>query len=633
MAKNESLLGKALGRFGLELKSGVPERRSSLENPQTPLSYPAEWLLDIFNGGRTDSGLRVSEMTALQTATVFQCVTIIANGIATNPLNVYERILADGRVAKKIAFDHPLFNILNNEPNPEMSSATWRKTMMCHILLWGNGYSEIERNNAGKIINIWPRNPSRTRPVRTTQAITYEGTFYRRGTLMYETYDTIGDSQVIEENDLSEKYGERRLILAEDMLHIPGLSLDGRVGQDVVILARQAIGLALATEKYGAKFFGNGAIPQGLLGVPGDMNDVQWEVLRRSWAESHGGENSHKTGVLPPGVTYTKTGATPEEGQMLQTRQHQKAEIASIFNMPGHMVGINGDDAGKSSVEQSSIEFKLFCMDPHSTTWEQELKRKLFPADGRGKQNSYCAGFDMRKLMYPDAASRSTLYGSGKQWGYLTTNDIHELEGMNPVEDGSGDKLWMPQNMVDASMASVHADAVTKGIKDGTLAATPSNVTPIGDHQVIKDEQKSTDKAAKMDLEKHKITTDASVKIAKHTGQNQDGNKPTPGKKPAAKKREDVTKVFGGMFRDAVGRASFRKKPIAADYLAIFGPLMSAIAEMSNDGEPVNVAETFDKYTNELFAKRGAGWGEDLDAAATEELSTLLELLIQHDEE
>lgn len=634
-----TFLSKALGKFGFELK-GV-QKRSSLENPGTPLSYPAEWLLDIFNGGRTDAGLRVSEMTALQVTTVYQCVTIIANGIAAHPLNVVERSVQGGRISKKIAYDHPLYELLAHEPNPEMTSTTLRRTIQCHKLLWGNGFAELERDkNTSEIIAIWPRNPARTRPVRLTSPATIEGTVYPVGTMCYETYDPLRDSQILEMDNNSQNYGYRRIVLAEDMLHFPGLSLDGRIGQDVVILARQAVGLALATEKYGAKFFGNGAIPQGVLGVPGDMTDVQWETLKRSWAESHGGENSHKTGVLPPGVTYTKTGSSPNEGQMIETRQHQRLEIASMFNVPGHMVGVNGDDAGKSSVEQSSIEFKLFCLDPHVVDWEQELKRKLFPTSGSGyisirARNSkakYHASFDMRKLMYPDAASRSTLYGSGKQWGYLCTNDIHDLEGMNPVEDGSGDKYWMPNNMVDASMAAAHSDAVTDGLNDGTLAATPAGTTPVGSHPVKKDEAKNQKAILDHNLQKHKMSTDASVKIAKSAGAKPDDENddtPQPGKKSKKQKREDAVRVFSSMFRDAVGRASNRKKATVADYTTIFGPITSAISEQMFE-QNVNAADFIKAHANDLFARRSGGWGENLDEAAADEFNRLLTAMLRN---
>jgi phage portal protein BeeE len=161
-----TVLDKLARSFGFE-------RRSSLENPQTPLSYPAEWLLDIFNGGRTDSGLRVSELTALQTSTVLVCVNLIANAVSSLPLYVYERTSSGG---KKVAFQHTLFDLLHNEPNDEMSSPTWRQTAMCHALLWSNSYSEIQRSREDNaIVAIWPRNPTRVRPVRALEAATVQG--------------------------------------------------------------------------------------------------------------------------------------------------------------------------------------------------------------------------------------------------------------------------------------------------------------------------------------------------------------------------------------------------------------------------------------------------------------------------
>src|SRR5437899_1233631 len=185
-------LDKLLNFVGLQRAgAAAPERRSSLENPQTPLSYPAEWLLDIFNGGRTDSGIRVSEMSALQVSTVLACVNIIANGVAGLPLNVYEVQKNKNRMSKIVSYDHAIYDLLAWEPNIEMNSVTWRKTMQCHALLWGNGYCEIERDKANRIIGLWPRNPARTRPVQITNEVTVEGTTYRRGTMMYETYEHI----------------------------------------------------------------------------------------------------------------------------------------------------------------------------------------------------------------------------------------------------------------------------------------------------------------------------------------------------------------------------------------------------------------------------------------------------------
>jgi HK97 family phage portal protein len=430
---------------------GAPEKRSSLENPQTPLSYPAEWLLDIFNGGRTDSGVRVSELTALQVSTVLCCVNIISNAVSSMPLRIFEKSVKDGLVFNKVAHNHALYELLHTEPNPEMTSVTFRKTLQSHMLLWGNGYAEIQRSeDDNSVIAIWPRNPARTRPVRLLEHREMEGTDYPAGTMVYETNESIVGSAIDDINGEQKDQGQKRIILAEDMLHIPGLSLDGRLGQPTVQLARQVIGLALATEKYSAKFFANNARPAGILSTPGALADKAKETLKRSWAEGHGGENAHKTAVLEQGVTYTKIAATPDEAQQEQSRKFQRVEIANVFNVPARMV--DGDEhAARSTAEQSAIELLNFCLNPWLASWEAELKRKLFSKMGRSA-GKYHAKFDTRQLMYPDAASRATFYNGGKMNGYLNTDDIRELEGLNPVLGLAGQMYWRGVNYSDASL-------------------------------------------------------------------------------------------------------------------------------------------------------------------------------------
>jgi HK97 family phage portal protein len=326
---------------------------------------------------------------------------------------------------------------------------------MVYCLLWGNGYCEIERNEANQIVGIWPRNPARTRPIRNTRPITIEGDILPPGTLIFETTESLmnnAEPTGTDNNEMNDLHvGTRRLVLAEDMLHVPGLSLDGRLGQGTVYLARQIMGLALATEKYGAKFFVNGARPAGILTIPNKLEDIAVETLRRSWAEAHGGENQFKVAILEAGVKFEKIASTPDEGQMNATRQYQRSEICAVFGVPLHMVAANEKGGGKSNVEQQSIEFVLYCLNPWLTALEQEMGRKLFPKMGR-TANKYFAKFDTRKLMYPDADSRAKFYSAGKQWGFLNTNDVRELEDMNPVTDGSGDIYWAPVNMQPADM-------------------------------------------------------------------------------------------------------------------------------------------------------------------------------------
>ena len=386
-------------------------------------------------------------MTALQVDAVLACVKIICSGVSTLPLNVFEHQVKDGRNAKRKAFDHPLFSILRGAPNPEMTSHTFRIVEQCHALLWGNAYAEIQRNNAAEPVAFWPRNPARTRPVRLTCDARIEGTLYPRGTLIYHTSETIGDEPSFQD-DQQNRMAPERIILAEDMLHVVGLSLDGRLGQSTVYLARQIMGLALGSEKYAAKFFGNGAIPQGVLTTPGTLEPKAVETLKRSWAEAYGGENTHKTAILEQGLDYKQIGVEPEKTQLLETRHFQRAAIASIFQVPLHMLGEK--EAAKSSVEQTSIEFYNYCLSPWLDSWEQEFKRKLFPPEKKAVA-SFFVKFDIQRLLYPDAASRSKFYTDGKNTGWLNSNDIREMEDLNPIEDGSGDVYWMPVNMQDAA--------------------------------------------------------------------------------------------------------------------------------------------------------------------------------------
>src|SRR5262252_1636518 len=211
------------------------ESRTSLENPSTPLSYPAEWLLDIFNGGRTDSGLRVSEMTALQVSTCFACVQLISGTIGSLPLHIFERITEAGsdRPGKRIAYDHDNYDLLRYEPNPEMTSFTFRKTLQCHALLWGNCYAEIQRDSANRILALWPRNPAQTRLHRLTGQVVVRGEKLPAGTLVYQASEGLEEMN-LDPNQPKNPLASERLILAEDMVHLPGLTLDGRVGQSAV---------------------------------------------------------------------------------------------------------------------------------------------------------------------------------------------------------------------------------------------------------------------------------------------------------------------------------------------------------------------------------------------------------------
>lgn len=453
------------------------EKRSSLENPQTPLSYPAEWLLDIFNGGRTDSGIRVSELTAFQSAIFLACVDFIAGAVATAPVHVYERkIVANGRASHTIAYDHDLYDRIHLEPNPEMSRFTFFKAFMAHVLAWGNGYAELQRDGGNQVIGIWPRNPYKTKPYRLLAAMRLDPAPWRpfpvqlaAGTLCYRTTDSI-ESEDTSDRD-AERAGNARYIPAEDMLHLPGLAFDGRIGQSVVWLARQTIGLALATEKFGAKYFANFARPSGILISPTVLQPAQRTANKNSWMEAQGGENANKVAVLDGGWDFKPISNKPDESQLNETEVTLVQKICAFFHVPPHVVGAS-QRSGRTNMEQEAQEITQYTLAPWFTGLRQEFKRKLFPSPGIGRAatNRFYVDFDLTELLRPDAASRNAFYSGGKQWGFLSTNDVRAFEKLNPIAEKWAEDYWMPINMTlaDTPLDPNSQDGAGDGDKDAS---------------------------------------------------------------------------------------------------------------------------------------------------------------------
>jgi HK97 family phage portal protein len=432
-------------------RSAMSERRSSLENPSTSLAYPAEWLLDVFSGSRTDSGVRVSEMTAFQCSTFLSCVDLIAGSISTLDMHVYERsVNGRGRLVNRIAYDHELYETVSCEPNDEMTQTVMIKAFMCHCLAWPAGAIEIQRNAGNGVVALWPRNPNKTKPFRLTSATRLEAAPWRpfpvvlnAGTLAYKTTDN--------QDDVDTSESAERIVPAEDMIYIPGLSFDGRIGQSVVSLARNVLGLALATEKFGAKYFGNFAKPGGILELP-PVAPGQREQSKQSWIEAQGGENSHRVAVMPVGAKFTAISNNPEESQTIETRKHVRTDIAAMMHVPPRMVG-DVDSKGKSNTEQEAREFVQYAIEPWTSLIRQEFKRKLFPHRGIGRtpKNRFFVDFDFSKMLRPDAASREKFNASGRQWGYLSANDVRANEGLNPIDEPWADEYLIPVNMTLAT--------------------------------------------------------------------------------------------------------------------------------------------------------------------------------------
>jgi HK97 family phage portal protein len=428
----------------------IHEFRTSLENPQTPLSFPAEWLLDIFNGGRTDSGIRVSELVALQVSTVFACVELKGGAIGSLDFRIFEKIIAaDGRTSRRIAFDHDFWDLLHDEPNSEMCAFTLRKTVQAHRMLWGNGYIEIQRDNGNRALALWPRNPSKMKLRRASEKLTISGELLQPGDLFYATTEGMETAPLYTEEAMNEGHTTERGILPADMIHLPGLALDGRLGQPVVELARNAIGLSLAMEKFGGKFFGNGALSYGVFKIPGTLQPEDMELLKRELQEAWGGENVQRPLLLEGGMEYTPTSTKPNEGQFIESRNYQISEVCRVMgNVPPHMVGVT-EKTSRANVEQIGQEFLIFSLRPDLTCWTQEFRRKLFPhpTTGRNAGRKFGVSFDTWPLVTPAASDLRTFIQAMVQWGVWAPNDARERLQDNPISDPAADATWMQINM------------------------------------------------------------------------------------------------------------------------------------------------------------------------------------------
>ena len=367
--------------------------------------------------GRTTSGKPVNERTAMQTTAVYACVRILAEAVASLPLHVYE-YQDDG--GKKLVHDHPLYYLLHDEPNPEMTSFVFRETLMSHLLIWGNAYAQIIRDGAGRVLGLYPLLPDKMDVQRDD-----------RGNIYY-VYSRNSD-----ENPMFKEYGDIRL-KAEDVLHIPGLGFDGLIGYSPIAMAKNAVGMTLACEEYGASFFANGANPGGVLEHPGVLKDPS--KVRESWNSVYRGvNNAHKIAVLEEGMKYQQIGIPPEEAQFLETRKFQINEIARLYRIPPHMVG-DLDKSSFSNIEQQSLEFVKYTLDPWVIRWEQSLQRSLLLSGEKGK---YFIKLNVDGLLRGDYQSRQNGYAVGRQNGWFSANDIREMENMNPIPDEQGGNLYL----------------------------------------------------------------------------------------------------------------------------------------------------------------------------------------------
>jgi HK97 family phage portal protein len=282
---------------------------------------------------------------------------------------------------------------------------------MGHLLLWGNAYAQIIRDGRGNVLALYPLLPDKMMVDRTST-----------GELYYEYQKDTGSV----------------VLRADEVFHIPGLGFDGLVGHSPIAMAKNAIGMAIATEEYGAKFFANGANPGGVLEHPGIVKDPK--RVRDSWnAVYQGSANAHRIAVLEEGMKFQPIGIPPEQAQFIATRKFQLNEIARIFRIPPHMIG-DLEKSSFSNIEQQSLEFVKYTLDPWVVRWEQAIQRALFSED---EKRQYFVRFNVDGLLRGDYLSRMNGYSIGVQNGFLSPNCVRELENMNLIPEEEGGNAFM----------------------------------------------------------------------------------------------------------------------------------------------------------------------------------------------
>lgn len=372
----------------------------------------------IFGGGQaTYSGVDVTVEGSLELPAVWACIRVLSETVASLPLFVYERL----ERGKRRAPAHPLYALLHDQPNPEQTSFEFFELMISHTATWGNAFAEVERANNGRVRALWPLRPDRMRMLRQSGQIFY----------VYSLPD--GQPDVT--------------LRADQVLHFRGLSGDGMVGYSPVRVAMQAVGLGLATEEFGARFFSNGARPGMVLQHPAILGQDAYQRLKDSWESDYGGlSNAHRIKILEEGMTAEVVGVPPEEAQFLQTRQYQAEEIARIYRMPPHKIGLL-EHATFSNIEHQAIEFVTDTVRPWLVRFEQAMMRQLL---GPSERQRYFVEFLVDGLLRGDTKSRYEAYGIGRQNGWLSVNDIREYENMDAIE--GGDEYLVPLNMAPATV-------------------------------------------------------------------------------------------------------------------------------------------------------------------------------------
>lgn len=400
-------MGKQIKLFGLP----IFEIRTSAE---TDSSNPAPWLYEAWGATPTWAGVSVNEETALKFSAIYACVRVISDQISAFPKGVYKRV--DDRVREKQSA-HPVQYLIDSAPNDFYSAFDMWDAVATSTLLWGNGFVEIIRDGRYGVGSLVVKHPSNIK--------IWYGTVDGKLVLFYEDTET------------------QRKIPYWDMLHFHGLSYDGVQGRGVIsYYAKDSVGLSIAAEKFGAKFFGNDTMMTKYLAHPSTLSDTAKKHIEESWQKNIAGlDNAFKMNVLEEGMELKNVGIPPEQAQYIATRQHQIEEICRWFKVQPHLIQ-HLLRSTNNNIEHQGIEFVTQTLTPWVVRFEQELNRKIFTT---GQTGNYYVKFNMNSLLRGDITARTNYYAIMHRDGIMSANEIRQLEDMNP-RDG-GDEYLTPANI------------------------------------------------------------------------------------------------------------------------------------------------------------------------------------------
>ena len=398
------------------------------------LTNPKAWNPGLWNfaGVQSSAGMQVDENTALTMSAVFACIRLLANTLAQVPVHLYRRV-GEG---KEKATDKRIYSLVHSKPNKLMSSFRFRQTLQGHVVSWGNAYIYVSRDKVGRVLELWPLRPDKME-------------LLPRGSDGYVRYEYTTPSGPV-------------VLGRDEVCHIPGFGFDGLQGYSIIALARQGIGLAMAAEDFGSRYFGEGTHPSLVIKHPGKLSVEAHASLKKDLIDKYSNlGKSHKLLLLEEEMSVEKIGIPPEDSQFIQTRQFQVQDIARWYGVPPHLIQ-DESRSTYSNIEQQQLNFVIHTAAPWFTLWEQELSVYFIKPPF---MDELFFEFNMDGLLRGDSAARGNYYRGMWNVGAMSQNEIRAKENMNPVKDGN--KYYVPINMIPTDAPIPEPESFKSEPKEG----------------------------------------------------------------------------------------------------------------------------------------------------------------------